>query len=92
MSSCLIETVGVHSCVCLYVCLHTLLQKKEKKNHRERFTVAVRVRVLVHVIIDFGFITGSRAVLYLGPNQSVSLTISWDLPAGGGDRKERERV
>lgn len=88
MSSCLIETVGVHSCVCLYVCLHTLLQKK--KNHRERFTVAVRV--LVHVIIDFGFITGSRAVLYLGPNQSVSLTISWDLPAGGGDRKERERV
>lgn len=73
-------------CACMCVCI--LYYKK--KNHRERFTVAVRV--LVHVIIDFGFITGCRAVLYLGPNQSVSLTISWDLPAGGGDRKERERV
>lgn len=36
------------------------------------------------MVIDFGFIAGSRAVLYLGPNQSVSLTTSQDLPAGGG--------
>ena len=41
------------------------------------------VCVCVWVVIDFGFIASSRAVLYLGPNQSVSLTTSRDLPAGG---------
>lgn len=39
--------------------------------------------VLVSVIIDFGSVASSRARLYLGPNQSVSFSTCWDLPAGG---------
>ena len=72
-----------HVCASVCVCTCAVRKRGETCTVVVHTCMCVCVCVCVSVVIDFGFIAGSRAVLYLGPNQSVSLTASRDLPAGG---------